>query len=172
MGYDLVTMRECGQLTGVGRPALPSREIRVALPAGMLATGVRVEFTASEQVLGSYSILPAQPPRHVRDRVTRADFVGPDAELNSSGLPYPAELVELVHQTDLAGQGMALVRLYPLHYVPAEKKLTLCTSVDLLLKGVGGYECGDYLPERISAPGRRAMSAWSQAWWSTPATWS
>ena len=57
------------------------------------------------------------------------------------------------YQTDLAGQGIAVVELRPLQYVPATGKLLLNTEFEVIVNGVRGYECGDYLPTRISERG-------------------
>jgi hypothetical protein len=102
-----------------------------------------------------FDIFPSQPPRRIGFPDEVPDFVEPDMETYSSALPYPSEVVEFIHQTDLAGQGMAVLKLYPLQYFPAEKKLILHTSITLLIQGVGGYECGDYLSPNVSEKGRR-----------------
>lgn len=41
-----------------------------------------------------------------------------------------------------------------MQYVPADKTLTLHTCVELVLEGVAGYVCGDYLPQGLSPRGR------------------
>ena len=46
------------------------------------------------------------------------------------------------------------ITIYPIHYVPSEKKLTLITSIECVIEGVGNYICGDYLPANISENGR------------------
>ncbi len=84
-----------------------------------------------------------------------AGFVEPDQRVYASAEPYPTNLVEFLRQTDLAGQGMAVIRVNPVQYVPAEGKLTLYTSISFVIEGVGGYECGDYLPASISENGRK-----------------
>jgi hypothetical protein len=149
-GYDIVELKGCHFLTETGRPALPSKEIRVALPLGMAATSARLTSSHSEVVEGEYTILPAQPPRRVSLRSGQEDFVEPDPALYSSTELYPTEVVEFLYQTDLAGQGIAVVRVNPVQYLAAERKLLLHTSITFTIEGVGGYECGDYLPVSLS----------------------
>ncbi|GAF83910.1 unnamed protein product, partial [marine sediment metagenome] len=156
LGYDTLRLKSGGCLNEPGQPMLPAHTLRIALPAGMTATGVRVAETQALQLAGQYSLFPAQPPRRVSDGAGAADFVAPDPRIYESPEPYPAKLVELTHQTDLAGQGIALIRLYPVRYVPTEKTLTLYRSIEIVIEGVGGYECGDYLPDQVSARGRAA----------------
>jgi len=44
--------------------------------------------------------------------------------------------------------------IYPIHYIPLQKKLTLVTSITFTIEGIGGYICGDYLPKTMSDSGR------------------
>jgi hypothetical protein len=152
LGYDTVRLEGGECLNVPGQPMLPAKQVRIALPAGMAVTGVRVVDSETVGIAGQYLIFPAQPPRHVSDSA-QADFVVPDPATYASTAAYPSKLVEFTHQTDLAGQGIALLRLYPVQYVPAEQRLTLHTSITFVLEGTDGYECGDYLPIRISERG-------------------
>ena len=156
MGYDLVVLRDTGFLTAVGRPMLPVKQVGLALPPGMTVTGVSVADVVQRDIDGAYVIFPAQPPRMLSKPVRAADFVQPDATTYGSADAYPSRLAELSHQTDLAGQGIAIVRLSPLQYFPREKRLRLCTALTVIVEGTGGYECGDYLPPSISEAGRAA----------------
>jgi hypothetical protein len=154
MGWDMVRLQDGSHLAELGKPMLPSREIRIALPAGMAATGVRIVNTAQEEMPGRFNVFPAQPPMQVGLSDGSMGFVEPDPAVYSSSQPYPSSPVEFLHQTDLAGQGMAVILLYPLQYVPAEGKLTLYTSITLVIEGKGGYECGDYLSPNASKRNR------------------
>ncbi|NIM96772.1 MAG: hypothetical protein GTO24_01415, partial [candidate division Zixibacteria bacterium] len=133
MGYDMVWLKEGGHLAEPGKPMLPSREIRISLPSGMQVTGLQVVNTTWEEIPGEFGILPSQPPRRIGLWDDNIDFVQPDPRIYSSTQPYPADVVEYLHQTDLAGQGMAVVRLYPLQYVPPQKRLTLYTSISFAI---------------------------------------
>lgn len=155
LGWDMVRLQDGSHLAELGRPMLPAKEIRIALPAGMAVTGVQIANATQEEIPGRFNIFPAQPPRKVGSSDEEVEFVEPDLAVYSSIQPYPSEPVEFVRQTDLAGQGMAVVRLYPVLYVPGEKRLTLYTSVTLVIEGTGGYECGDYLSPNASQRNRQ-----------------
>ena len=155
MGYDMVRLEHAGHLTELGKPMLPSREIKIALPSGMAVKSVQVLNTTQEEISGEFEIFPAQPPIRIGLSDGDVDFVEPDQKTYSSSQPYPAELVEFVHQSDLAGQGIVVIQIYPLQYVPAERRLTLYTSISLVIQGMDGYECGDYLSPNISDKSRR-----------------
>jgi hypothetical protein len=154
MGYDVVRLVEGSHLAEPGRPMLPSREIKIALPEGMRVTGIRVLNTETEEIPGKFDIFPAQVPKEIGLPEKDSDFVEPDMNIYSSELPYPLDVAEFIHQTDLAGQGMAVVLLYPLQYVPSQKRLLFHNDITLEILGVGGYRCGDYLSPNISERGR------------------
>jgi hypothetical protein len=153
LGYDTVQLGDGEYLTEPGRPMLPAPLVRIALPAGMTVTNLRVLDTESVELPGQYLLFPAQPPRPTSDPADAADFVPPDAATYSSATPYPAESATFIQECDLAGQALAVVQLCPLHYVPQERKLSLFTSLTIVLEGVSGYVCGDYLPAQVSAAG-------------------
>jgi hypothetical protein len=155
LGSDLVGLRNGYYADELGAPMLPSVELRIALPAGMAAQGVRVVTTTQEQISGEFNVLPIQPPRRVGYPDEDIAFVDPDPEIYASSQPCPSELVEFLHQADLAGQGMAIVRLHPVQYLPAKKRLTLYSSISFAIQGVDGYECSDYLSPNVSEKGRR-----------------
>jgi hypothetical protein len=153
-GYDLVELRDGGFLAEPAKPMLPSKQVRIALPPGMSAQ--RVELLAATQVTlpGSFRILPAQPPVAVGSHPDQHPFVEPDREIYGSMDVYPVDTAVLTGQTDLAGQGMAVVTLHPLQYLPAEGTLSLCTSITIGIELASGYECRDFLPEGTSVADR------------------
>ena len=153
MEYDMVSLMQGDWLNDLGKPMLPSKELRIAVPAGMKVSGVYVTDTESQQLAGEYHILPAQPPLEIG--FSGGDFIEPDQKIYSSTQPYPLSLVEFIDQGDLAGQAIATFRLFPLQYFPAEKRLILYTSLTLIIEGTGGYECGDYLSPNISERDRK-----------------
>ena len=155
MGYDMVTLKDGDFLTELGKPMLPSKELKIALPPGMAVTSVLVLNTTEEEIPGEYNIFPAQPPMKIGSSVGDANFVQPDSQTYTSSQPYPSELVRFINQTDLAGQSMAEVGIFPLRYVPSQKRLTYYNSITFQINGSSGYECGDYLSPNISEDGRR-----------------
>ncbi len=150
MGFDVVELDEGKSLNEIGKPSVPFSRLMIALPEGMEATGVRIIGVEEEVIPGDYILFPAQPPYRVGQQADESLFVQPDMHIYGSNEPFPLRLVELSGQADLAGQGMAAIQVFPLRYVPAEKKLMLVTSVEFVIEGRDGYVCGDYLPIRIS----------------------
>jgi hypothetical protein len=150
-GFDTVHLADGDSTHLPGRPSVPGRTVRVALPAGMQVTGARVARLQTVELPGEYTLLPAQAPRPLADRAQPNGFVPPDRSVYASREPYPGKWVELLHQTDLAGQSMAVLRIHPLQYTPAERRLTLAAAMEIVIEGMDGYVCGDYLPAAASA---------------------
>ena len=111
-GYDLVRLAGGHSVGLPGEPTLPSKQVHIAIPAGHEALSVTVRSLASQELPGSYHILPGQPPRPTDDS-PRPAVVEPDDRVYRSPKPYPTALGRLNRQTDLAGQQMAAVTVYP-----------------------------------------------------------
>ncbi len=150
MDYDVVEIRDAYLLNVPGQPAIPYVKLNVALPPGMKAEDVRILGLEEETLPGEYLIFPAQEVIPFGRTAAEAHFVPPDARTYESLESFPSQFVELIGQTDLAGQGIAVLRIFPLRYMPVEKRLMLLRSIELIIEGREGYICGDYLPANIS----------------------
>jgi hypothetical protein len=122
----------------------------------MEVTGIHVARSLKKARPGKFKIWPAQPPIPIAGAVKEKGFVGPNPLVYTSSKAYPSEPVQFMGQSDLAGQGMAWVKVNPVQYVPAEGKLLFYPFMEIVLTGVGGYPFKDCLPENISAKGRAA----------------
>ena len=149
-GYTTVHLRDGALLNDLGKPMLPLRNIRIALSDDMCVSSVHILDMQEQPLDGTYLIYPAQPPQPVGTSIDEHSFVQPDVLTYASYEAYPPSFITFTGQRDLAGQVMADVTLYPLHYVPAEERLTLVTSITFCLSGTSGYVCGDYLPAYMS----------------------
>lgn len=157
LSFDTVTLTGADALQESGQPVVPAVDVRLALPAGMRATGARAVAAVQQTLPGQFVLVPGQRPRRVSDPGP-TELPAPDPRTYAQAEPYPGQLVELAGQADLAGQAFVTLRLYPVQYVPAARTLTLCTSLTILVEGEAGYTCGDYLPAGISEFGRGAYA--------------
>jgi hypothetical protein len=149
-GYDLVTLSESGITTEIGKPQLPVKTIKVALPTDMKISTVQITELKQDTIDGTFTLYPAQPSLQSDQTENDAQFVQPETKTYQSNQIYPTQYIQLIKQNDLAGQSIAEITIYPLHYVPAQKKLMTITSITFTIEGTDGYICGDYLPEHIS----------------------
>lgn len=150
--YDLVTLPDSGFINNIGEPFLPAKTIHIVLPFGMKLINVQIEGFDEVAIEGDYFILPSQPPKEIGKK--RYNLIEPNVECYSSNEHYPGNNVKF-YQTDLVGQSYAEIMLYPVQYIPVEKKLTLLTSITVILEGVDEYTYGDYLPKSISDYGKQ-----------------
>lgn len=155
MDYDIVRLKDRSYISDEGYPMLPSKRVRIALPEGIAVESVRAVNIKNEEISGEFNIFPAQHPVEFSYSNSEMVFTEPNAEIYNSSAPYPSAPVEFIRQSDLAGQAIAEINLYPVQYLPAEKKLMLLTSITFAVEGNYGYECGDYLPDNISEEGKR-----------------
>ncbi|HWR27639.1 MAG TPA: PKD domain-containing protein, partial [Candidatus Thermoplasmatota archaeon] len=149
-GFDTVQLYDGGYTTEIGKPMIPVKNIRMAIPAEMKVSTIEILDIKEEPLDGTYLIFPTQTPLPVDSTLKENQFIKPDYQTYISHQPYPSKLIEFIGQSDLAGQVMVDITIYPIHYIPNEKKLTLVTSITFNIIGTKGYVCGDYLSTRIS----------------------
>jgi len=150
--YDIISIEDCGFTNEPGKPMIPSKNIMIALPDDMKAIKANIIDFKIDELPGKYNIYPAQKPQHINEEI---EFIQPSQSIYSSSEAYPSEYIQLSDQTDLAGQSVIGISLYPIHYIPSENKLTFIDYIEFTIIGEDGYICGDYLPEKISENGRK-----------------
>lgn len=152
--YDIIYLQERNYLNQPGKPMLPMKMVKIALPEGMSVEELRIVSEEYQELSGEFNIFPSQPPVEITETDADPVFISPDEGIYNSLQPYPINAAKLIRQSDLAGQAIADVTIYPLQYIPGEKKVRLLTRIRFVLEGSGGYECGDYLPANISEKNR------------------
>ena len=126
---------------------LPVQHLLIALPAGLEATNIHVLSAQTQTLPGLYSIIPAQQPLSLGTQPSQFSY---NKSIYLFPFPYPSSSIRLGTQTDLAGQSMVHVSIFPLRYLPLQQKVTLLTSIDFKIETTEGYICQDYLPESTS----------------------
>ena len=148
-GYDIITYPDGGLTTEIGKPMLPSKNILVALPNNIIATNIKILKIIEVDLLSTYNIFPAQAPQKVglNTSITINSYNIDISKITDS---YPSQKIELIGMTDLAGQGLALVTIYPFQYTTNLKTLKLIREIKFVIEGENGYNCGDYLPNCVT----------------------
>ncbi len=129
-GYDLATMADASVLSVEGQPVLPMKEICVALPGETAAASVSGQVLETVRLAGAYDIMPGRPPRTARERLPGPP-PGPDEPVSRSRDPYPGTLVRLERLSDLAGQKLAHISVFPVQYAPADGELILHEMIEV-----------------------------------------
>jgi hypothetical protein len=130
--YDFVVLEGAAMTTVVGAPSLPAIAINVVVPQNMRVTGLTWSPAATEEVEGSFLILPVQPPRPLSD-TGQAPFVPPDPAVYNSDALYPAELGRLAGQHSMQGYNLVSLLVYPLQYSPKNRTLKFHSRLTLNL---------------------------------------
>lgn len=127
-GYDLVQMEDGIYITPPGEPMLPCQIINVTIPRGMDVESLKVTSKTSQELPGAYYIYPAQRPVP-KSEPDDYQFVGPDPSVYNSLLPYPGKLIEVGSSGYSGGHHIVSLLVYPLQYIPSEKKLFLYEDI-------------------------------------------
>jgi len=138
--YDHVALGGCDLATmEVSKPLLPVRLISVVIPADEDIVGIVVDSLISEKTVidGEYWVYPAQSPRHVGSNDS-FPFEPPDSATYASNSPYPGKLVEVTWVGYRSGYKIVNLRVYPVQYIPAQRKLELWTNIDFTIRTKSG----------------------------------
>jgi len=147
--YDIVELTEGYHLSELGKPMLPTQNIRIALPENMAVESVNIVEFDQIEIQGNYNIIHSQPPSKVSQEIEKIK-VDRDAGIYDSSDLYPTDIVSIIRQSDLMGQSWIELQISPIQYNPFEQKLFLNTNIELEIVGNDGYICGDYLPKVFS----------------------
>ncbi|MCD4690150.1 hypothetical protein K8S17_01670, partial [bacterium] len=131
-GYDIIAIDGLRTTLELGRPELPVRYMRFALPDGMIAVGVTARISNAQVLEGRYDVRPVQPQQPFSLPYV-AKWFDADTNVYESSQSYPASPVRLMDNGNMGGYAVATVAVYPLQYEPAAGLLTLNSSVVVVL---------------------------------------
>ncbi|MBN1270211.1 MAG: hypothetical protein JXB04_11540 [Kiritimatiellae bacterium] len=136
--YARVTVAGCASLSRIGEPIVPLSTARLLLPAGYRVVGVRADTPVDPVTLeGSWTVefgrTPVRQPRREEGGAPIAADDEPDPAIYGSSAPYPGDWVELAGVQSLNGHNIALIRVYPVRYVPAQGELFFAPRIEITL---------------------------------------
>lgn len=122
--YDWIRFDDCSFLQPAGWPMIPAKIIRLAVPEGQEAIGIRT-VVKSEQVLeGTFRLHPTQKATPM-SRPDSAVFIGPDPEAYDRDEYLPGRTAELIDQGSLSGYNIAEIVVYPVQWNPSTGRVVL-----------------------------------------------
>ena len=125
-GITRVTVSECVPLLKTGRPVLPFRTLRLALPSGFVATGIVARTSSPAAALpGAWQIEFAREPTAFATPAPSQAVSTVQPVLS----PDPDALAELASVQRMAGYDIAVIRVFPLQYTPELKRLAFAAEV-------------------------------------------
>jgi len=128
-GYDIISLPGQYSTKEKGKPSLPMVSLSVLVPPNAEITKVDVVSYETRDLPGAYLPYPVQTVRPLSSNKDYP-FINPDASVYNSTNPYPGEIVGFVPTGCLAGYRIGGVILYPIQYLPLEKKLRLYTKIE------------------------------------------
>jgi hypothetical protein len=131
--YDVIKFSGAHLMNKIGEPALPVRNIYVALPGDVRVTDVELSSFEVQKLSGTYRVYPAQPPVPTKPDAKAGPFVQPKTSIYNSSEPYPKNIVEYVGTGLLGGQKIAMLRVYPVQYLPSEGALKFYDQIEFNL---------------------------------------
>ncbi len=127
-GFDAIELKDGGSLAVAGSPALPYRQVNVALPHDAVVTAVTVLHAACDEVGGIFDVVPCSRPRQVRNPVQGEPFVR-DRSVYDKDAFFPAKWCERGAAWSLAGQRFVSFKLFPVRYNPVTGRLIAASSI-------------------------------------------
>jgi hypothetical protein len=117
-----------------GMPVIPVKNAQILLPQDEVLKDIEV-FARNEVALdGRYLIKPAEKPiTFGSDEILSCTEVM-NLTIYSSNERYPGDLYSKVSVQTFRGFRILMLKLYPLHYFPAQRKITYYERIDVTLK--------------------------------------
>ncbi len=132
-GFDRIGMGNIPvMMDKEGTPALPEEGFHVVIPCNATVTNFEIVSKDESALPGIYHVFPVQTPRTYSPYEKEYPFVYPNPAIYNSSEIFPKNVVEYAGTGTKGGFRIASFRVYPVRFVPLEKKL-LC-SKELVLK--------------------------------------
>ncbi|MEO0076185.1 MAG: C25 family cysteine peptidase, partial [candidate division WOR-3 bacterium] len=139
-GYSFVSLKGCDlYLQDIGKPILPFANVNLLIPPDAEITEIEVLDIKQTDMPGEFLLYPGQPPRPISYQGP-IEFIEPDIETYNLSTEYPGKLTEIVPSGNKSGFRIGGIFLYPLQYIPKEKKLILYERIRIRIS----YEQGRY----------------------------
>jgi hypothetical protein len=133
-GFDIIYLKGCDITDQVGEPQLPMKLLHVALPPSSKIEQVVVTKVESQTLPNDYHIFPAQPPQILSLMNEPIPFVQPKPKVYSLMEEYPGKLVEYTETGFMGGYQLAGILVYPVQYVPSQKKIKFCSHIEFKIR--------------------------------------
>ncbi|HID20700.1 MAG TPA: hypothetical protein EYP28_07205, partial [Methanophagales archaeon] len=133
--YDIVKLKGCQLKKNVGEPALPMKSISLVTPLTAKVTDIAVLSSEKIAIEGEYTILPAQPPVPTSTLIYQNEtkFAAQKVSVYSSSDMYPGDIFRYTGEGNMRGHKIVSLTLFPVQYVPVEKKLIFYTNITLCI---------------------------------------
>lgn len=118
-----------GMTTDAGAPMLCKESIHAVVPDGMKLSGWHMAEVTVQELPDKYDILPVP-----EDVLEEEELIFQKNDEYYGAQQYPAEHAEIVGEKNLFGINVILLFVYPLHYVPFERTVSVVTDAKIVLE--------------------------------------
>lgn len=133
--FQSIYIKDFAMTEEVGKPALPCHTDIIAIPQN--AT-VNIKIISYEsKVFDNYLIYPALKPAVDKYGAPNPEFEI-DKEFYTQDIQYPTNLVDIVEIQKIRNSSLAMVKIHPIQYNPAKKKITVFSKIKYSIEFTGG----------------------------------
>lgn len=129
--YKKVAFDDCSFTSQIGAPELPYLVINYVIPFDKRVASITISDSTNQAISGTYMIYPAQPQNPINEPPPA--FVEPISSIYSSNTKYPSTVIEIASQQYDKGYHIVTLHIYPLSYIPKDKRLSLFTNIAFIL---------------------------------------
>ncbi len=153
-GYTIATLKGCDlTLWEPGKPVIPYVNLNVLIPPSAEITSIEISDVQRTEIPGEFLLYPAQEPRIISDN-TNKSFIHPDRTTYQLTSEYPTKMSEIIPSGNKSEFRIGGVFLYPLKYIPAERRLVLYERIRVKIN----YEEGKYQVGSLTESQKRLFS--------------
>jgi len=137
--FQSIKVRGLKQYRAEGQPILPFRTIKILMPYGRTFSGAKVTASPMAEIAGTHLIEPGQSPY-----ISQVERIPPDPKIYSSDKPFLDEIFKIVTIQNKRGYRILYINLFPVKYIPSQRKLFWCNEIDVEISTrtapvAGGY---------------------------------
>jgi hypothetical protein len=133
-GYDIIYLKDGDVTNQVGEPQVPMKLLQVALPRGAKVEEVVVTKSEGRILPHTYLLFPVQPPQILSLMNQSIAFVQPQQKAYNLTGEYPGKLAEYSESGFLGGYKLAGICIYPVQYIPAQKKIRFYDHIEFKIR--------------------------------------
>ncbi|PNX46402.1 MAG: hypothetical protein BV459_06445, partial [Thermoplasmata archaeon M11B2D] len=132
------------------QPLLPQKTVYIALPTTMKVSTFHLVSYEEQLIPGTYILPNAAAPQPIFKQQQKTVESSQLIAVPETSSWYPTSYIHFIGQADLAGQPLAELAIFPVHYHPQLHQLKLLTTITFMVEGDITYVCGDYLPANLA----------------------
>jgi len=142
--YVIPNLPGLDHTTEVGSPYLPMALYTVLVPATAEVVSITVENSENVEIPGVFDVMPA--PEYKPISLTTGPIMNANQEVYSQSAAYPGRLVDYSRTGTKSGYRLCGFALYPVQYVPNEKRLIFYRHITIKIS----YEEGKVTPIQLT----------------------